>query len=270
MANLSHVLSWSLQPIGEGSEGYFTIDSLAGISPPPMLYQLTADNNVKLISAKPLSLSAAVMYSQPALNYDNPKKPTQLMAIDVVNDKQVWTSNDPFLVGADWGKNDTFSHYSTSYQLLESRPGQFIVLNAAYDYNKTVVAQAGMYDLSNGKEVARSPVLTFDHLYHPEANPTTWQFDDILLLRGDTVWYMLQLPSLEPTKRGQYATADASLLSNNWLVDPDGSYVALAYHDQAAISGYPPYAVKQTGLSEQVSVGERRHVRGVCEAGIKQ
>ena len=72
---------------------------------------------------------------------------------------------------------------------------------------------------------------------------------------------MLQLLLLKPAKRGRYATADASLQPNNWAARLGRLVRCAGDQDQADISGYPPHAVKQTGPSEQVSLGEHRQVR---------
>ena len=258
-ANLSDVVGLDIQSIGH-SAGYFSIDN---VNNRPRLFQLTADGNVTSVSDQPVALVFPALLSQPALRYDNPNHPTQLEAHDVADDKQVWASGDDFLTGIDWGTNDTFTHYSTSYQLVDTQPSLFIVLNTAYnngDNNKTVVAQAGVYHLSSGKQVSRSPLLSFEHLYHPDANPSTWQFNDTLLLRGDTVWYVLRLPSLEVVNRGEYVTSDAAVNNNNWVVDPDGSYVALVYRSDE-VHGYPPYVTGKAPLStEQSAPGQHRHV----------
>ena len=247
-ANVSAVLTYETQSVHKGRQGYFTINTAPLQT--PQLYLLGDDNHVHLVTNNPRALIGAVLRSQPALQYDNPNQPSQLLASDVRTDKQVWSSKDPFLVGAQWGRNETFSHFSTTYQLLDSDPGRFLVLNCAYDHNKTVVAAVGLHALSDGQEVARSAVFTFSHLYHAWANPTTWEFDDILLLRGDTVWYTLQLPSLKLVQQGHYATEDASLQSNNWVVDADGSYVALMYGDNTRITAtLPTSTTHQSGRS---------------------
>ena len=268
-ANLTNLVDWTIQPVGKGEDGYFTIDLLTNATTQrglPQLFQLTADNRVTNISSTSVALLHAVLQSQPALRLDDPKYPTQLEAHDVASDALVWANEDSFLIGTDWGTNETFTHYSTSYQLSDTTPSLFIVLNTAYhkidNNNQTVIAQVGIYQLSSGKQVSLSPLLSFDHLYHPDANPTTWQFGDILLLRGDTVWYTLQLPSLEVVKQGQYATSDASLRSNNWLVDPDGSYVALLYGDTDEVRGYPPSMSDKVELARaHPAETQHRHVK---------
>ena len=264
------MVDWTIQPVGSSEDGYFIFNTITNTTElgPLQLFQLTADNQINNISSSPTALIGALLYSQPALRYDDPQHPIQVEAHEVESDKQVWTSDDDFLVGVEWGTNATFTHYSTAYQLVDSQPGLFFVLNTAYtdnvNSNKTVIAQAAIYQLSTGKQVSLSPLLSFEHLHHPDANPTTWQFDDVLLLRGDAVWYTLQLPALQLVQQGAYATADASLQSNNWIVDPDGSYVALLYGTSDEVSGYPPYVSDAVAVEESSAqaVGvQHRHVK---------
>ena len=244
--NVSDVLSGTLAPVGQGTEGYFTMVSLND-SPTLILLRLMPDNSINQSSSvHSAMLTDAVLRSQPALRYENSttnKSTVLLVARDVATNERAWSSSDAFLVGRNWGSNGTFAHFSTAYQLVDALPDLFMILNTAYDgedgSNVTVVAQAGVYQLSTGKEVSRSPLLAFDDLNHAGANPNTWQFDDILLLRADTVWYMLQLPLLRPVGSGHYVAPDAWLHNNNWLVDPDGSYVALVYQSEQ-VHGYPP------------------------------
>ena len=246
-SNVSDGYSLTIVPVGQGREGYFTVRSFGDLT--PVLHRLMPDNSINQSSSfYSAMLTDAVLRSEPALLHENSttnKSTVLLVARDVATDEQVWSSSDEFLVGRNWGTNGTFTHFSTVYQLVDALPELFIIINAAYNGDDhgdvKVVAQAGVYQLSTGKEVSRSALLVFDHLYHPESNPTTWQFDDMLLLRGDTVWYTLQLPLLRLVGSGHYATHNASQLSNNWLVDPDGSYVALPYGITNDVYGYPPF-----------------------------
>ena len=176
------------------------------VDTPPQLLQLTAENQLRNVTSESLTLKDAVLRSEPALRYNDQVYPTQLEAHRVADDELVWSDDDVFVLGTGW-TNETWDHYSISFQLIDALPDSFIVLNSAYNDshgtdNTTVVAQAGVYQLSTGEEVSRSPLLAFTHLHHPDSNPSTWQFDDILLLRGDTVWYTLQLPSLQLVRRG--------------------------------------------------------------------
>ena len=262
-ANLSDVLAWTVQTLGNSVEGYFSVET--ALDSKLQLFQLSADDSVQLVSTEPVALMNCLLQSQPALRTDSNEYPTQLMAIDVATNKLLWASDDGFLVGAKWTPSgSTFTHFSTAYELVDAAADLFIVLNTAYNSNGsvTVVAQAGAYQLADGKEVSRSPLLTYKHLSRPSANPTTWQFGDILLLRGDTVWYTLQLPSLQLVGAGQYATPDASVQSNNWLVDPDGSYVAVLYGRTSEIRGYQPYVNNKEAKESKQPVGvQHRHVK---------
>ena len=265
--SLSNASSGTLDAVGDGSSGYFTL--LTTLWPTrQQLYRLVPDRTISA-PRDTLALTDVVLRSQPALRYENSStNSTLLVARDVASDKQVWASTDTFLIGADWTPaDDTFTHFSTAYELVDTAPELFIVINTAYydnSVNITVVAQAGVYQLADGKEVSRSPLLMYKGLDKWWDNPTTWQFGDTLLLRGDTVWYTLQLPSLQLVGAGQYATPDASVRSNNWLVDPDGSYVALLYHDNAAVAGYPSVVNNQQESAGKQSDGgvQHRHMRG--------
>ena len=208
---LSKIEAWSVQTVGTGADGYFTMERFDDVAL-PSLCQLTPDSHVQLVTATPIALNNSLLYTQPALRYNHSTDSTRVTAHDVATDKQLWASGDSFLVGTDWGSNDTFNHYSTSYQTLDTHPNAFLVLNTAFDNNQTVVAQVGLYHLSNGKSVAHSPVLTFDRLFHPYDNPTIWLFaqQQLLLLRGDTVWYTLHVTTLNVVQHGHYATSDAA------------------------------------------------------------
>ena len=247
--NVSDVLTYEVAPVNRGRGGYFTTLTAAGQQ--SQLWQVGVDDRVHLVSPIPRALIGAALRSQPALRCDNPDHPSQLLAANVSTDAQVWASRDPFLVGTDWGRNATYAHYATAYELVESEPDRFLVLNDAFDMDRTVTAAVGLYSLSTGQAIARSTELTFPRLSHPEANPSTWQFGDVLLLRGDTVWYTLQMPSLELLQQGHYATDDAAMQSNNWIVSPDGSYVALIYGDDSRVMGYPPYTDEQVEMNDK-------------------
>ena len=114
------------------------------------------------------------------------------------------------------------------------------------------------FQLSTGKQLSRSPLLTCANTY-TAANPTTWQFDDVLLLRGDSVWYTLSLPQLMLVQQGQNASDDAAQRAHNWLVDADGSYVALDYSD---MHGYPPF----TKMTDAVAPAQQHGHAKVREA----
>ena len=253
----------TLQRLGNGSDGYF---SLRTASATMELYQLSAtDHIVRHVATNPPSLIASLLYSQPTLHYNDLIDRTQLAAYDVASNEQLWTSHDTFMEGLDWANdNGTFSHYSTAYQLIDTHPNAFLVLNTAFDHHGTVIAQVGMYQLSNGASIAHSPLLIFDHLDQPDADPTTWLFDrqQSLLLRGDTVWYTLHVPTLKVVQQGHYATSDAPLKWNKWLVYPDGSYVALlSGSSQSAVRGYPPYVNSSVAMGREQLVEMHRHVQ---------
>ena len=277
-ANLTNALDWSIQPVGHGEDGFFTFKDINDLETVQLL-QLLSNNTINQTANFSTPLTNAVLNSQPALQWEmTTTNERVLIARDVVSDKRVWSSNDSFLTGEEWGTNGTFTHDFTAYILVDSMPHVFLALNAAHNdnpnrnavdgFNRTVVAQIGCYELASGKQVSRSPLLTFEHLGHVVSNPTTWQFDNILLLRGDTVWYTLELPSLKAAKSGHYVTDDAWQGSNNWLVDTDGSYVALVYQSDEIV-GYPPYVSSgvEAGSEQQqpAGVGRRRHTRGQHE-----
>ena len=265
--NQAGLLDFTLTAIGNGREGYFSLVLYHGLySQSVQLYQLTAKNELKQVAAKPDEFYDALLLSQPTLHYDNDDKPTQLVAHDVASDKQVWTNQDSFLL-REWGQNDTYQHLSTVYDLVARHNDLFLVINSADDRNATVITQAALYQLSTGKEAARSEQLTFEQLHYIQFVPQTWQFDDVLLLRFDTVWYTLRLPTLKLVKHGHYASSDESNQQRGWQVDVDGSYVSLSNQaDSILAHGYPPYSTSSAAvqpldkpLNDRVKL--RRHGR---------
>ena len=266
--NLTNTSSDTLEAVGDGSDGYFTLTTFVTprSSHTLQLYRLLPDGTLHQTSANATALVNAALHSQPALRHETTGNCTQLVARDLASNDIEWSSGDAFLVGTDWGANATYIQLDTAYQRIDGMPGGFLVINTAYAANlpgntTTVVAQAAIFQLSTGKQITRSPLLTFPRLNHTVSNPSTWQFDDVLLLRGDSVWYTLSLPQLMLVQQGHYATPDAWVASNNWLVDADGSYIALDYSSDDGLRGYPPYTSSSSASASQRRPAESLHQR---------
>ena len=267
--NLTSVAVSTIEAVGEGRQGYFTVAPFDGAQPLLQLLQLLPDGLIDQIEPEAEVFVAEVLHSQPVLRYQsNSTGARMLVARDAASNELMWANSDAFLTDTTWGSNATYEHHSAAYQLLDDMPDVFLVLNTAYNtqldaHNTTLVMQAAAYQLSTGKQLSHSPVLSLSNLAHLDANPTTWQFDDVLLLRGDTAWYTLSLPQLTLVQRGEYATSDAWVASNNWLVDADGSYVALSYRNDS-MQGYPPQPTSNLTQARlwRADGGSHRHVRG--------
>ena len=275
--NLTDLDSDSIAPLGDGSDGYFTVQwPESGADTPVNLFRLLPDGSVvnatSAANATELLRDPRLLSSQYVLGWgeDPITGQSELQARDVPSGKVRWTSDDAFLVGLRWGSNDTYWSGGTTYQLLDGMRDAFLVLNRVYDSTApglptvngtTVLAQAGLYALSSGKQLARSPLLTLPHEHHTGDNPSTQQFGDMLVLRGDTSWFTLQLPQLTLVRQGVYATPDAWRDANNWLVDADGSYVALS-HLTDGVRGHPPVAHNHTSVQQRLARAmQRRHMR---------
>ena len=238
-------------PLNHGVEGLFTLVDLtsSGGVQYENVYRVNVNGSIELVAADSQPFSSANynslrLSSSPAVLY-NRGTDAFLEAIDVVTGAQVWNSTDPFLVGDSWGVNDTFTHLSTDYNTLASSPQLFLVINTAagsIDNSSVVISQLALYNLSTGLRYSISPLFTLTNLTHPTDNPTTWDLvdDDVLAVRADSQWYMLDLPSLTVRAHGHYALADQGFVSNEWLVDADGSYIAVPYGSQSLVQGFAP------------------------------
>ena len=262
--NVSHVIMQSAQTVGDGSEGYFTIQN--NTNQHSQLFRLLPDGSVNQTMPNATALDHAVLHSQPALLYEGIGNQTRLVARDVGDNTTWWSSDDAFLLGLRWKSNATFAVYRTYFHLLDGMADVFLVLSIArtgdVQHNTTVMAQAGLYALSSGKQVALSPSITFLQLNHTDSGVSTQQLGDTFVLRDATAWYALSLPQLTLVRQGLFETFGEDTPLDNWLVDADGSYVALV-DGGAQVFGHPPN-VTNGGASTSRQTAEavqRRHVR---------
>ena len=236
---------WSArEPLNSGVDGLFTLLSQEG-GGTEAVYQIHPNGSVQLVAPSSIAFSPSKrpylrLAAQPSLVADN-----GISAYDVVSGSVMWTSHEPFLVGLSWGDNATFAHFSTDYRTLSSQPELFLVVNTAVSRRDPVVlmTQLAVYELRTGRNVSLSPLFVLTHLTHPQANPTTWDFlaDDVLAVRADSQWLMLDLPQLTVRTRGHYASTDQGETSNEWLVNTDGSYIAVPYDNhQGLVQGFTP------------------------------
>ena len=270
--NLSTVeAEWTcfVKAVSEGREGYFTLQPedawfevhLYHLLPDGTVVNTTRDQGQVLVRAE--------LYSQPALLHENSSSGSMdkiVVARDVVSSQPWWSSNDTFLVGTDWGSQGSFIHSWTVFHLLDAN--LFLVINAAYDtaqaeHNNTVVAQAGVYELSSGAQVSLSPLMIFYSTFATFDYPLPRQYGDVVVMDCYTGWYALQLPTLKLLKHVYWpAQANTAYL----VVDPDGSYIAIDWHYHGlhnyTVSGSPP--PNQSDSPAQQRLGEEvqhRHVR---------
>ena len=129
-----------------------------------------------------------------------------------------------------------------------------------------MVAQAGLYALATGAQVSLSPLLLFPQLATDSGDLSvwTWKFDGALTLRcGGASWYALSLPYLALLTQGIWPAAITSV-TEPWLVDSDGSSVALNYNNdgRGPLHGFPPADSTAKSLSQRLGEARRhRHVR---------
>jgi hypothetical protein len=237
--------------IDGGRAGLFFMQSTSNAAPCYNIrcvdvFELRPDGSVRLAAANVTTLLEILqsnqpqLPSQPALNLDNPVSPQSVIATDVLTNSTRWSSADPFLVGAGWGNNGSFAHFSTEFRQLLAYPDLFVVLNTAAGPDTSVMAAAAVYSLASGKQLSLTPTFAFSNLTGYGENPNMWELqgDNALVLRADDRWLVLDLPSLSVRTAGQYATWDAASRSNNWIVSDDGSYVALPYDSQQGVQGF--------------------------------
>ena len=246
-------------PLNHGVEGLFTLVDLTD-SQYENVYRVNLNGSIELVSIHPTAFSnanyqALRLAASPSVLYINRGPDASIEALDVLNnDAVVWNSSDPFLVGDNWGVNSSFRHLTTDWNAPASTTGLFLVINAATG-DDVVVTQLALYNLSTGLQYSISPLFTLTNLTHPNDNPTTWDLvdDDVLAVRADSQWYMLDLPSLKVRAHGHYALADQGFVSNEWLVDTDGSYIAVPYGSQSLVQGFAPRQDKHTANTFLVS-----------------
>ena len=258
-----------LQPIDNGREGLFAL--LDRASHGTDVYQLQPDGSVRLAASKVTALPVGVpsylpsLASQPALNLDSLLTPHQVIATDVLTNATRWSSADPFLVGAGWGSNGSFSHFSTAFVQLSVFPELFVVLNTAAGPNVSILAAVALYTVGSGKQLALTPTFAFGNLTGLGSNPTMWELEGerALVLRADDLWYVLDIPSLVVRTAGRYASWDAAFHSNLWIVSVDGSYVGMPYGaQQDSVRGYRP---RQTYTAPALSSSSSPS----CSAAVK-
>ena len=235
-------------PLNNGLDGLFTLCDLTSLGCEVLnVYRVNDDGSVELVVADPDAFNGIDdeirLYAQPALVYNGPD--ATLSAIDVLTGATVWNSSDPFLVGDNWGVNASFRHLTTDWNAPTSCPGLFLVVNSAYgkvNNSSVVITQLAQYNLSTGLQHSISPLFTLINLTESAYNPSTWDLvdDDVLAVRADSQWYMLDLPSLTVRAHGHYALADQGFVSKEWLVDADGSYIAVPYESSSVVQGYAP------------------------------
>ena len=260
----------TLRAVGDGSKGYFTVTTVG--SPDELLHRLLPDGSVVGIAHDQSQLLArAELFDQPAVRHENTSDGSGnteqlVVARDVTSGKAWWSSNDTFLVGADWGTDATFAHAGTHYYPLDGAPDQFLVLNTAYDtardaHNNTIVAQAGVYRLSSGARLSLSPVLAYTGVDVNWVWPQPRQYGDAVVLDLYTNWYALQLPSLALIGQAVWPLSVQQQDSAKWLVDLDGSYVALPDRGNN-VTGSPPVDQSEPAATQRTRRAQQhRHVR---------
>ena len=265
--------SWadSLTTVGDGREGYFTTQPLG--SPYDLrLYRLLPDGTVVNVTQDQSQLLAlAQLFDQPAVRHENKSSSSGsverlVVARDVASGKPWWSSNDSFLVGTDWGTQGTFEHTWTHFYPLDDMPDLFLVVNTAYDtaqddHNNTIVAQAGVYRLSSGVQLSLSPVVVYTGEYLTWPWPQPRQYGDVVVLDMVTGWYALQLPALALIGQAPWPLSPLEQWTANWLVDVDGSYIAIDYRG-SNVTGSPPVNQSEPVARRRLKQNaQHRHVR---------
>jgi len=237
----------AIHQINFGVEGLFLAETTFNSTSSTILFRINMDGSLTNLGdrSKYNRAGEVLLYTQPLLTVDSATNPHSVSGIDIVNQANVWTSVDAFLVGTNFTGGKGWPHFSTHYYRCTLFPTFALVWNCASD-GVDVLASVALYDLTNGRLVSQSMNFTLTNLTHPEANPTLWEFtvQSAFAVRSDEYWYMLDIPSLKVINQGRWNDNNTGNEGNAWLTDVDGSYILLDYgYTNNTIEGFSTRAV---------------------------